>query len=365
MSVKIRIKNNRLYLDIYWKGSRRWETLNLTVSGNRNANTETMHLAETIRSMRERELVAGEYNLQDIDSGRMEFFAYAKKFADEQNKKNPLPKSLLYLKPFAGTISVGAITSQWLEDYRTYLLGQDKISKATAAKYLSAAKSVIHQAVRDRLLIRDPTLGVGGISVPEPETNHLTLSEVQNLADVSLGGILGAEVRIAFLFSCWTGLRISDLKSLRWGHISREPLSLRIRQTKTQTFVTVPLSNMAWDLINDNKPHHANEAVFPSLAAHTKTNTNVYLNKWAKQAGVEKQLGWHVARRTFGTLALQAGGDLKTVSTLLGHKKITHTAQYLKTDSEITKKVINALPSIDLHIEPKKVDNSHGSGIDE
>lgn len=92
------------------------------------------------------------------------------------------------------------------------------------------------------------------------------------------------------------------------------------------------------------------ELVFPLLRS-TKTNTNQYLTQWAKKAGIEKCLGWHAAGRTFGTLALQARGDLKSVSSLLGHKKITHTARYLKTDSATQRATVEAIPSLEIEKE--------------
>jgi integrase len=348
MSVKIRAKRNRLYLDIYWKGSRIWETIGITITGNKVTDKEAWRLAEIVRARREQQLVAGEYNLQDIVAGKQSFIEYAERIAQKQDKKNPLPKSLLYLKPFAKTISIGAVNAQWLEQYRQFLLEQPALSNATAQKYFSAMKSVIHYAIRERIIIRDPTDGVKGISVPDPETVHLTLTEIQKLALTPIGGDLGSEVKKGFLFDCYTGLRISDLLSLKWGNIEQEPrLSLSTRQKKTGAIVSIPLSKLAWQIIDDQQQHHADEFVFP-LMASTKTNTNQYLVDWAKRAGIEKQLGWHVARRTFGTLALQNGGDLKTVSALLGHKKLTHTARYLKTDDNTKQRVIDAIPEIQL-----------------
>lgn len=353
MSVKIRAKRNRLYLDIYWKGSRIWETTGITITGNKLTDKEAWRLAEIVRARREQQIVAGEYDLQDIVAGKQGLVQYAEKLAAKQAKKNPLPKSLHYLASFAGNISLGAVNERWLEHYRQYLLEQPALSNATAQKYFSALKFVLHEAVRDKIIIRDPTEGVKGINVPEPETVHLTLSEIQKLALTPIGGELGGEVRKAFLFGCYTGLRISDLRGLKWGNIEREPgLSLTMRQQKTKALVTVPLSQSAWQIIDDKRLHHIDESVFPHLAT-TNTSTNQYLVEWAKKAGVEKQLGWHVARRTFGTLALQNGGDLKTVSALLGHKKLTHTARYLKTDDETKKRVIDAIPAIELEHKPE------------
>ena len=52
------------------------------------------------------------------------------------------------------------------------------------------------------------------------------------------------------------------------------------------------------------------------------------LQSWAKSAGITKQVSFHTARHTFATLALTSGGDLYTVSKLLGHKDISTTHYY-------------------------------------
>ena len=346
MSVKIRVSRGKLYLDLYWQGERRWENLHLTVPADKATAKETMRLADILRAKREQQLVAGEFGLQDIVAGKQGLVEYAAKLASTQDKKNPLPKSIHYLKEYAGTITLGGITPTWLTGYRDFLLHQEALGEATASKYLSVLKTVIHQAIRDRLIIRDPCEGVKGIKVPEAMTQHLTFPEIERLAKTPMGGELGADIKKAFLFACFTGLRISDLRGLKWGNIERDPLALRKIQQKTKAIVKIPLAATAWTIIDDKKIHHADESVFPRLT--TKTNTNLYLVEWARKAGIEKQLGWHVARRSFGTLALQKGADLKTVSKLLGHTDLKHTDKYLKTDTGTMQRAIDALPTIDM-----------------
>lgn len=346
MGVKIRVSRGKLFLDIYWQGVRKWENLNLSLPTDKQTAKETMRLAEIIRAKREQQLVAGEYGLQDIVAGKQGLVAYATKLASTQDKKNPLPKSIHYLKEYAGTVTLGGINPTWLKGYRDFLLRQEALGEATASKYLSALKGVLRQAIRDRLIIRDPCEAVKGIKVPEAMTQHLTIHEIEKLARIPVGGDLGAEIKKAFLFACFTGLRVSDLRGLTWGNIERDPLAIRMIQKKTRTSVKIPLSVTAWAIIDDKRMHHADESVFPKLT--TKTNTNVYLVAWAGKAGIEKQLGWHVARRSFGTLALQNGGDLATVSRLLGHTNLQHTQKYLKTDSSTMQRAIDSLPEIDL-----------------
>lgn len=186
-----------------------------------------------------------------------------------------------------------------------------------------------------------------GITVPESEKVYLNPDEIQRLANTPVGGNLGTEVRWAFLFCCFTGLRVSDIKTLSWGDIERNPLQVKKRQEKTGRYVYIPLNANAWEIINDGAIHKHSELVFP-LVGTTGTSTNQYLGFWTRDAGIEKKIGWHTARHTFATLTLENGADFFTVSKLLGHTKTATTAVYTKATDKLKREAVNALPDIDL-----------------
>jgi integrase len=106
----------------------------------------------------------------------------------------------------------------------------------------------LRQAVRENILLSDPSEGIKGITVPEPDREYLELAELQHLSKVEIGGRLGAEVKRAFLFACYCALRISDLKSLKWGDIGHTASGAQIVkwQVKTRSRVVVPLHESAW-----------------------------------------------------------------------------------------------------------------------
>ena len=142
-------------------------------------------------------------------------------------------------------------------------------------------------------------------------------------------------------------MRISDLKTLRWGDIQHGPPQINKVQEKTGCKAFVPLHATAWFLIDDKKIHSHKKFVFPSLAI-TKANTNEYLKRWADRAGVHKKAGWHTARHTFAVLSLENGADIYTLSKLLGHTDIKATLIYAAATDPMKRKAVNALPGIDL-----------------
>jgi len=346
MGVKIREKRGRLYLDIYVNGIRRWEALKLTVPSDPRLRKEVERLAETIRIKREMQLASAEYDIHDLIAAKQDLISYANKLAEGQPPKNPLPKSLKYLRKYAGNIAISAISERWVKGYRAFLLGQATIGSNSAGRYMAALKHILNQAVRERMLPRSPADNVEAIPETEPETEYLQHEEMERLASTPLESTpLRLEVRKAFLLSLNTGLRISDLQSLRWGSIERDPLLIRKQQTKTRKGIVIPITAKTFKIVDDGKIHNRDELVFPELAS-TKQNTNRLLREWGERAGILKRLTWHVARRSFGTAALRAGGDLATVSRLLGHTSLQHTQRYLKVDLSSMQRVIDAMPEI-------------------
>lgn len=348
MSVRIREINKRLYLDYTVNGHRHTESLKIKLSDDERNNKELRRLAETIRVQKLSQIVSNEHGLIDQIEGRRTLISYAEELASKQNAKNSLPKSLKYLREFAGSLRLNAITGKWIEEYREYLLSQEALGKATAAKYLEALKSLLRTATRNLILPKNPSETVQSIRVPETLKPYLTEEELLKLHRTPIGGKLGAEVKIAFLFGYTTGLRKSDLTALRWGDfVAGERWQIRKVQAKTSNVVMVPVNEDAKRLIGigNNTQHNPTDLVFPLLSS-SKTNTNQYLVKWGKDAGVDTRIGWHISRHTFATLALEHGADPITVQNLLGHKKIATTLFYAKSTDSSKRKAVDNLPSI-------------------
>lgn len=356
MSVKVRFKNGRAYLDIYVNGTRHWEKLDIYLTGNPKIDKEVKAIAEAAAQKRALQIFEHGNDFLDQTAANMPVIQYAEQVikTKQDGNKNPLPKSMKYLKQFAGEIALKQVTPSFVERYKEFLLIQPNLGKNTAQKYLEAMKSLLRRAVMERILPNDPSASVRNIRVPQPVTYSLTVAEIERLAQTPIGGELGGEVRKMFFFGLYSGLRISDLRQLRWKQIQRDPLSLTVRQQKTGEPVAMPLHEAAFAIINDKRLHNGDEYVFPH-AARTKTNLNQYLISWSGKAGVEKPLGFHVARRTFGTLILQGGSDLVTVAKLLGHTNLRHTARYLKTDSERVRAAVESLPTIDIQLQKADV----------
>ena len=132
------------------------------------------------------------------------------------------------------------------------------------------------------------------------------------------------ETKRAFLFACFTGLRISDIRNLQWANISKRNGGrfLSITMQKTREPLTMKLNKQAISLLpKEGKGFIFDLPIYDSMI-------NDQLKSWAKRAGIEKNVCFHVSRHTFATMELTLGADLYVVSKLLGHTNVGVTQIY-------------------------------------
>lgn len=353
MSVKIREQRGKLYLDIYQGGVRKWESLHITLSDDKRQNKELYRLAEICRAKREAQLLTGDWDIKSGSAGKITLSSYIKKY--EKNHENPKTLEVLlhHVEKFANgaTIQIGQVTSKWVEDFQASLLSSKMpsgrtISQSSVGAYMKLLRAVFRKAAAEGTITRDPTASVSLAKIIDPDMVFLNEDEVRRLADTVPDSDSGKEVRRAFLFACFTGLRVSDLRTLTWGMIERNPPQIIKKQKKTKNPVYIPLNKSAAGLIFDGGEHLPDEFVFSLGDGERNDKSYRILNEWAEKAGVAKRIGWHTARRTFATLALGGGADAVTVARLLGHTGLSQVMKYAKATDEMRRKAVDALPEI-------------------
>jgi integrase len=348
MSVKVREKRGKLYLDIYQGGVRKWEKLGLVLTKDKAQNKEIMRLAEICRSKRETQFLTSAWDISDPITGKMTLIKFMEDYSKtyKTKSKNVVDCCIKQLKKYDNAgIQLIHLTPKWIDGFQEFLKANENISLGTAAFYARILRSALNKAVANDVIRKNPANLVQKIKAPEPEMLFLQFSEVKALSEVTLDDPYGAEVRRAFLFSCYTGLRISDLETLTWAKINTNPWQIQKSQEKTQQSIYVPLHKDAQALINDNKKHSPDELVF-NFSAHNRRTSYYYLEEWAIKADLNTTIGWHTARRTFATMALENGADLLTVAKLLGHTNLQNVTKYAIVTDRLRVDAINALPEI-------------------
>ncbi len=347
MSVKIRAKKTKdggqsLYLDIYYKGVRHYESLDIKIKKNDPDRKQKKELAEKIRSQKELEIPANAHNLPNYYSGEKDFISFYKSksldhaYTSSRKKLEEFSKNKLV----NNTLPFNRIDEKFCEDYKEWLL--TKVSNNTTWMYISKLKAVLNKAVKEKLINYNPAKYIE-IRNEETEKVFLTLEELKILYKTDCKD---KELKKAFLFSCYTGLRLSDVKNLTWQHIRDG--KLYFRQKKTRGVEYLPLNEMIIELLY--KDLEENVIPLPETKVfnlHKKSSRlGKALREWAKEAEIDKYITFHTGRHTFATILLTFGTDLYTVSKMLGHKSIKTTEIYAKIVNEKVDEAVKRLPSL-------------------
>lgn len=357
MSVKLRKRKREngkvyVYLDIYQHGSRKTEMLGV-LSGDRFHDKEDLKLFNEIRVKREHDLLGAAHGVMGTYKKRESFIRYCETLAElreAENTRASWRQAIDHLKTFGGEqIVFASLSRQFFERFRDYLLKEAKLSPNSAQIYLARIKTALHQAVADNILPVDPSASVK-IQKKDSLPVHLTLEEVQQLSETPCPN---DQVRAAFLFSCFAGMRYSDVEALTWDKVKGgEKPYIEFRQQKTRQSERLYLSEEAARILEGQKAAKPSDNLVRTFKPGTvffmpsQPVADKQLKKWGAAAGIDKRLSFHKARHTFATLSLSSGVDLYTTSRLLGHKNIATTQIYAKVVDEKKRQAVGMLPTL-------------------
>jgi integrase len=217
------------------------------------------------------------------------------------------------------------------------------LSQNTKVSYWRKLKACLNQAVRDHIIPSNPCDGIEGFKEDESERVYLTKEEVGLMWNTECQYPV---LKRAFLFSCLTGLRKSDIERLHWGEVHKQGEFTRIifRQKKTGGVEYIDLNEQAVSLMGERGED--NERVFAGF--HYSAYLNVELNRWALRAGITKHISYHTSRHTFALMMLDLGVDIYTVSRLLGHKEINTTMVYAHILDSKKQEAMSRIPKFDI-----------------
>lgn len=366
--VKIRMRtladgSKSLYLDIYRHGKRTYEPLKLYLIPERNAadrkqNATTMLAANKVKSQRIIELTTGEVGIRNTYK-KVYLLDWMKNYMEAQAKRGKkdgrlITTTIKILKMYAGErMLLSNVDKDFCLGYLRFLQTDynpqgRKPSNFTLRNYYSMLNCALNAAVREDLLRDNPFNKIDKrdkIKEPESKREYLTIDEVRLLMNTPYPKESLSGIKNAYLFSCFCGLRISDIMALRWKNIvcDRGTYSLEIVMQKTKDPIYVPLSEQAMKWMPERGDKTAEDKVF---AIPRVEYVNPGLAKWAEQAGVKKHVTFHTARHTFATMMLTLGADLYTVSKLLGHSDVKVTQVYAKIVNQKKNDAVNLVNSV-------------------
>ncbi len=351
------------YLDIYVDGKRSYEFLKLYLLPEINPmvkeqNRATKAAVESIKSKRIIELTHSKAGLKKTSvRSKMLLDDWMQTYLSEQERKGARGLKLLrtvcrLLPLYKKKVSMGEVDKDWCLGFidwlqHTYKTRWDKpLSPKSAADYVGYFSTALNAAVRAEVIPENPIMTLAPterIKVPESKREYLTIDEIKALIDTECPR---EDVKRAYLFSCYCGLRLSDIYALRWKDIFLDGEQYRVSTVmqKTTTPIYLPLSRHAVRWLPERNGGGDESRVFAGLPA--EPNINKVLAKWVATAGITKKITYHTSRHSFATMMLTLGADLYTTCKLLGHANVKTTQIYAKIVDSKKVEAVNLVDNV-------------------
>lgn len=347
-----------VYLAINVNGRRTYDYLKLylvpeTDQAAKLQNKQTMEAVYAIKAQRILQITNGTAGIKKDLRNKMRLVDWLKIYQDRQVNKGKrgakrwVRTMIFVIEGYDGgkDATLADIDHQWLTDFMIYLMNdyvtykKTKLTNGTVDNYLRCLKAAFNVAVEEGIMPANPMLALdrSHLKGTTYEREFLSVEEVKKLIDTPCRR---PDIKGAFLFSCFCGLRISDVRSLQWKHVvtTGEKMYLKITQFKTRRPLTIPLSRQAIKWMPERADAGEDDYIFPPLSKNMTV-----LDDWAKEAGIKKHVTFHVSRHTFATMELTMGADIYTTSKLLGHTSVATTQIYAKVINSKKEEAVSLL----------------------
>ena len=351
-----------IYIDFCHKGKRKKGYLGIILERPdtpeiRKENRRKILIANQIRAKKELDFLSTLYQVNHPDSHfesllndkpipTTDFFKLMNDFYDHYHKKDRkmVGAVLHHLHCFhrKRTLPTTLLTKEFCNKFLDYL--REKLHGNTPIGYFKKFRMCLDQCVENGLLSSNPTQSVRLIQFNEVTKHILSTKEIQKLA---LASCNNDEVKRAFLFSCYCGLRWCDICRLQYKDIDFQAKRLTLIQQKVQghsrsAILHLNLSSTAIKLLQQEN-NLRNQQVFnlPSYSYSLRI-----LRQWTARAGIRKHITFHCARHSFITNIMAKGANIKTAASLAGHSTTRHTEKYIHIIDELKQKAVDSLPDI-------------------
>ncbi|QCO45886.1 MULTISPECIES: site-specific integrase [Elizabethkingia] len=379
MKITLKRKNLKdgqisLYIE-YYKGStidlngkrihlREFEYLKLYLNAEpQNAkekkdNKETLELAENILAIRKTNYIQGKFDIKSTTKSKRTFLNYFAEIMEEKQKQDSSNNygnwfsTFQHLKKIISpNMTFEEVDETFIKKVRNYIDYDARsksdlpLSQNSKYSYFNKFKAALRSAFDDGYLSINYATKIKSFDQAESQREYLTFEELQSLSKSPCKYEI---LKRAFIFSCLTGIRWSDINAMTWSEVRDEGENSRInfRQEKTDGVEYLYISKQARDLLSERQSPE--ERVFKGLKYSMTYNTEIV--RWCNRAGIFKHITFHSARHTNAVLLLEGGADIYTVSKRLGHREIRTTAIYAKIVDKKMKEAAEMIPELNIEL---------------
>lgn len=326
----------------------------------KNDNKETLELAEKILSIRQADYYQGKFKIQNGNKSKYNFLQFYKlkkeeRYQSEKNYDNWEAAEKHIQKFCSINTTFEDVNIDFVKNFQKFLHTKattksgSPLAQNTKHTYYNKFKACLNAAFEEGYLNENIVSKVKSIPMGETHREYLSIDELQALSKTECKIPV---LKSAFIFSCLTGIRWSDINKMKWSEIRDEGKDedgkdihrLVFSQKKTNGVEYLYLSKQARELLGERKDE--NDRVFVNL--HYSAQMNLILLRWCMSAGITKHITFHSARHTNAVLLLENGADIYTVSKRLGHKEIRTTEIYAKIIDKKMKEAATLIPELNI-----------------
>ena len=328
----------------------------------RQQNKDILEVAKKIRLEKAQALLEMEEGYKLKKDRNINFYTYFQEYIDNYTKKDirmldmalnrfkDFIKSKPDYKRFIYSIRPEHLTKDMMAAFAEYL--QTRSVGEGAKSCFQRFKKVINYAVEHDVIRKNPCTGIS-IKVDDQilRKDVLSKDEITKLLTYH-HPLQNNEIRRAFIFCLYCGLRFCDVKDLTYKNIDYSNKLLRFEQNKTKghsanSGVVIPLTDEILVLVGQPAEDQSSAALVFDLPSSNMCLKSI--DRWVKGAGIDKHITWHCARHSFAVNILNKGANIKTLSSLLGHSGLKHTEKYTRAVDSLKADAVMSLPKLNLN----------------
>lgn len=329
-----------IYLEYNHDGIKDRVFLKLYLTDNAKENKETMRVVEAIKAKYITDIMNGKASISD-STNKYSLCDLFDLIVKSRQMEQATKLSYISVKRFIEKHKLNRKTAAFSDEYiQSIIYTFLRLEKHnTAAVYARKLICVINYALKKGYC---RNIDVSKLDIPRQRTVErcfLTADELKEMINTETKSAY--DLRLAFLFSCFSGLRYSDIQTLKKEDITDNRINKQMVKVKGKQ-ISMMLNKQATEILKQAKG--TDDFVF--FLPKYNTEASRFVRHWAQRSGIKKEVTFHTARHTFATLLLNNNVDIFTVSKLLGHSDIKTTEIYAKLLDDAKNKAVLALDDI-------------------
>ncbi|MCX7874733.1 MAG: site-specific tyrosine recombinase XerD [Melioribacteraceae bacterium] len=237
------------------------------------------------------------------------------------------------------------IISQYFELQR-----KSNISTATSARYMTSIKKFFQFLEENNYINKNPTIVLSKVKISRKLPDVLSFEEIDKILNTpNINEITGLRDKAILELLYSSGLRVSELINMKIGDLFFDDEIIRVLgKGSKERVVPIGTSAIYWikKYLLNSRPFLENKMKSQNYLFLNKRGTKLsrmfiwqIVDKYSKEAGINKEVHPHIFRHSFATHLLEGGADLRAVQEMLGHSDISTTQIYTHIDRNYIKQV--------------------------